>query len=39
VDSIFWGVEMKTYLGITEFGWALFTYLGVLTLVVMAVVG
>lgn len=36
----FWvGAEMKTYLGITEFGWALFIYLGVLTLFVMAVVG
>ena len=31
--------DMKTYLGITEFGWALFIYLGVLTLFVMAVVG
>ncbi len=30
---------MKTYLGITEFGWALFIYLGLLTLFVMAVVG
>lgn len=40
VGSIFWmGAEMKTYLGITEFGWALFIYLGVLTLFVMAVVG
>lgn len=40
VDGFFlWGAEMKTYLGITEFGWALFIYLGVLSLFVMAVVG
>ena len=31
--------KMKTYFGLTEFGWALFIYLGVLTLFVMAVVG
>jgi hypothetical protein len=31
--------KMKTFLGRTEFGWALFIYLSVLTLFVMAAVG